>query len=44
MTAMMNIRKKLTAMVIAALVMTAMLSVTAHAAAPKNRQEEIHKD
>ena len=43
MTAMMNIRKKLTAMVIAALVMTAMLSITAHAAAPKNRQEEIHK-
>ena len=36
MTAMMNTRKKLTAMVIAALVMTAMLSITAHAAAPKN--------
>jgi len=36
MTAMMNIRRKLTAMVIAALVMTAMLSVTAHAATPNN--------
>ena len=36
MTAMINLKKKLTAMVIAALVMTAMLSITTHAAAPKN--------
>ena len=37
MTAMMNIRKKLTAMVIAALVMTALLAITGDWGSPQRR-------